>query len=92
MFKRIDALHTLPQLALNAPLVAPLRLRKPPHPDGMSTIEAIAEGLACVEDEQLKTQLLDCYATFVERTDRQRGRIRDSRNTFATHENTRNDC
>jgi DTW domain-containing protein YfiP len=76
MFKRIDVLHRLPQLALGAPVVAPHRLRKPPHPDGMSTIEAIAEALALVEDARLRTPLLTSYATFVERMDRQRGRIR----------------
>jgi DTW domain-containing protein YfiP len=91
MFKRIAVLHQLPQLALGAPTVAPQRLRKPPHPNGMSTIEAIAEGLALVEDARLKGPLLDCYAKFVARADRQRGRIRLNENPSIALDNPR-DC
>jgi DTW domain-containing protein len=76
MYQRIPILHQTPQLALLAPAVAPMRLRVPPHPDGMSTIEAIAYGLGIIEDPKLKLPLLDGYARFVERADRQRGRIR----------------
>jgi DTW domain-containing protein YfiP len=76
MFKRISVLHDLPQLALAAPECAPNRLRQPPHPDGMSTIEAIAAGLSIVESPALSEPLLACYARFVERADEQRGRIR----------------
>lgn len=76
MFKRISVLHDIPQLALPAPECAPHRLRQPPHPDGMSTIEAIAAGLAITGDPALLAPLLECYARFVERADEQRGRVR----------------
>lgn len=76
MYQRITALHRIPHLALDAPVIAPPRLRTPPRPDGMSTIEAIAEGLSRIEAPYLKAPLLESYARFVERADRQRGRIR----------------
>ncbi|MGC4063584.1 MAG: tRNA-uridine aminocarboxypropyltransferase [Polyangiaceae bacterium] len=75
MYKRISALRGLPQLALQAPTVVPQRLRTPPHPDGMSTIEAIAEALALIENPDRKPPLLRCYEEFVLRASRQRGRI-----------------
>jgi len=77
MFKRIHLLRHIPQLALSAPKQAPNRLRKPPHADGMSTIEAIALALAALESEQVANSLLQSYALFVEQADRQRGRIRE---------------
>lgn len=88
MYQRITALHRMPHLALNAPVIAPHRLRTPPHPDGMSTIEAIAEGLGRIEDPRLKAPLLDGYARFVERTDRQRGRIRNDENSLLALDTT----
>lgn len=81
MFKRIDALRSLPILSLSAPLHAPHRLRQPPHPDGMSTIEAIAEALDLLEPPSVRSSLYQAYAAFVERSDRQRGRIRSTPNT-----------
>jgi DTW domain-containing protein YfiP len=97
MYQRIPILHQTPQLALPAPKVAPMRLRVPPHPEGMSTIEAVAYGLSLVEDPKLKIPLLDTYARFVEHADRQRGRLRTETHSLTdttpqTHlENGRND-
>jgi len=76
MYKRIEALHRLPQLALQPPEVAPLRLRQPPRSDGMSTIEAIAAGLSLVETSTIGSRLLESYAEFVKRADFAHGRRR----------------
>lgn len=79
MYKRIPALHQLPQLALPAPTTAPARLRQPTRDDGMSTIEAIAAGLSLIEDPALGAALLDVYAEFVRRADAAHGRVRTER-------------
>lgn len=76
MYKRIGALHQLPQLALPPPAQAPARLRQPTRDDGMSTIEAIAAGLSLVEDPALGSRLLDVYTEFVRRADAAHGRVR----------------
>lgn len=76
MYKRMAALHQLPQLALPAPATAPARLRQPTRDDGMSTIEAIAAGLSLVEDPAIGSALLDVYAEFVRRADAAHGRVR----------------
>ena len=78
MYKRIHALRGLPELALQAPVVAPLRLRQPPHADGMSTLEAIAHALALLEGEQIAQPLHVLQAEFVQRMDTLRGRRRDA--------------
>jgi DTW domain-containing protein len=76
MYKRIESLRRLPELALPPPLVIPHRLRQPPRPDGMSTIEAIAAGLAIAEDPGLGTVLRGAYTEFVRRADAAHGRLR----------------
>jgi DTW domain-containing protein len=78
MYKRIDALQRLPELALPVPSVVPRRLRQPPRADGMSTIEAIAAGLSLVEDRDLGQVLLEVYAEFVRRADAAHGRVRQA--------------
>lgn len=77
MYKRIEALHRLPELALPPPLLVPHRLRQPPRSDGMSTIEAIAAGLSVVEDPAHGRVLLNSYAEFVRRADLAHGRTRE---------------
>jgi DTW domain-containing protein len=76
MYKRIAALHRLPELALPPPMVVPNRLRQPPRSDGMSTIEAVAAGLSVVENPAHGRVLLDSYAEFVRRADLAHGRKR----------------
>jgi DTW domain-containing protein len=78
MYQRIDSLRRLPELGLPPPVVVPHRLRQPPRPDGMSTIEAIAAGLAIVEDPGLGTTLCAVHAEFVRRADAAHGRVRPS--------------
>ena len=76
MYKRIDLLRRLPELALPSPIEVPHRLRQPPRDDGMSTIEAIAAGLSLVEAEEHGRVLLATFAEFVRRADAAHGRRR----------------
>jgi DTW domain-containing protein YfiP len=77
MYKRIDALHGLPELAL-PPANTRYRLRKPTHPAGMSTLEAIATALAELEGAAVGEPLFELYAELVRRTDALRGRDRNN--------------
>ncbi len=77
MYKRIEALRSLPELALPAPVVVPHRLRQPPHEAGMSTLEAIAHALALLEGPDVAAPLHALQADFVQRMDALRGRRRD---------------
>lgn len=78
MYKRIEALRELPELALPPPRVAPLRLRQPPHEAGMSTLEAIAHAVALLEGSEAAAPLHALQADFVQRMDALRGRRRDA--------------
>lgn len=78
MYKRIDALRELPELALPAPTVVPIRLRQPPSPHGLSTLEAVAHALALLEGPELATPLHALQAELVRRVDAHRGRRRDT--------------
>jgi len=77
MYKRQAALRELPELALPAPSVTPTRLRRPTHPDGMSTIEAIASALSLIEGAECAAPLWALHAELVRRADRMRGRKRE---------------
>ncbi len=77
MYKRVPALRELPELTLPALAVAPTRLRQPPRPEGMSTIEAIAEALALLEGPERAEPLRAFYAELVRRADYMRGRKRE---------------
>lgn len=78
MYKRISALRALPELALPAPAVVPVRLRQPPSPHGLSTLEAVAHALALLEGEGLAEPLHTLQAELVRRVDAHRGRRRDT--------------
>jgi DTW domain-containing protein YfiP len=77
MYKREATLRELPELALPAPNVTPTRLRRPTHPDGMSTIEAIASALSLLEGPECAAPLWTLHAELVRRADRMRGRKRE---------------
>lgn len=77
MYRRIEALRHLPELALPPPPVPPIRLRNPPRSDGMSTLEAIAHALALLEGPGLAEPLLALHDELVRRVDTRRGRLRD---------------
>lgn len=84
MYKRIDALRSLPELSLKETQAPPARLRQPTCPDGMSTIEAIAAALGMLEDPPLCPPLLAAYERFVERADLIHGRVRPRATTERT--------
>ncbi len=77
MYKRIVALRGIPELALRAPTVAPLRLRQPPHAEGMSTLEAIAHALELLEGAERAAPLHALQIELVRRMDALRGRRRE---------------
>ena len=77
MYKRVAALRDLPELTLPAPTITPTRLRQPPQPDGMSTIEAIAAALSMLEGAATAAPLWALHAELVRRADLMRGRRRE---------------
>jgi DTW domain-containing protein YfiP len=77
MYKRVPELRDLPELSLPAPQITPTRLRRPPQPEGMSTIEAIAAALSALEGPELAAPLWALHAELVRRADQMRGRKRE---------------
>jgi DTW domain-containing protein YfiP len=76
MYKRVWELRALPEFGLPTPSVTPTRLRRPPQPEGMSTIEAIASALSNLEGTEQAAPLWALHAELVRRADRMRGRTR----------------
>lgn len=72
MMQRVPALQRMPRLSLPPAAPAP-RLRRPPIPGGMSTLEAIAETLRFLGHAVEAARLLDFHAEAVERASRLRG-------------------
>ncbi|WP_243336942.1 DTW domain-containing protein [Anaeromyxobacter soli] len=72
MMQRLPALQRLPRLSLPGP-PAGLRLRRPPWPDGMSTLEAIAGALAAFGAGDASARLLALHDAGVERVLRLKG-------------------
>ena len=64
----------LPRLALAPPAEPVERLRTPPHPEGMSTLEAVAFALAQLEGPEIAQPLLALHARAVDQGLRARGR------------------
>ncbi|NOJ98307.1 DTW domain-containing protein [Corallococcus sp. CA049B] len=75
MVQRVPALRRLPGMRLPPPAPDTRRLRKPPHPDGMSTLEAMAGALARLEGEELAKPLLTLHELMIERVLASRGRL-----------------
>ncbi len=67
MTQRIAALRPLPRLALPPPEPGLLRLREPPHPSGMSTLDAIARAVAVLEGPEAAQPLERLAALRVQR-------------------------
>lgn len=72
MMQRVPALRGLPRLSLPPAAPGP-RLRRPPRPGGMSTLEAIAEALRFLDHGGDAARLLAFHAEAVERASRLRG-------------------
>ncbi len=65
MRRKIVALRGLPFLVLAPPAAPRLRLRRPDHPSGMSTLEAIAAAIALLEGPERGAALERLHDTFV---------------------------
>ncbi|NBD13250.1 MULTISPECIES: tRNA-uridine aminocarboxypropyltransferase [Corallococcus] len=75
MMQRVPALRRLPGLRLPPPGPDTRRLRRPPHPDGMSTLEAMAGALARLEGADVAKPLLTLHELMIERVLASRGRL-----------------
>ena len=75
MVQRVPALNALPHFSLPPPRPGTQRLRTPPHPEGMSTLEAVAEAVGLLEGEAAAEALRALHALMVERTLAARGRV-----------------
>lgn len=74
MNQRIEGLRGLPRLSLPPPPAHSIRLRQPLHPDGMSTLEAIAGAVAALEGDAQAEPLYALHALSVARVLASRGR------------------
>jgi DTW domain-containing protein len=72
MVQRLPELRTLPRLRLGPPAEVP-RLRRPHHPSGMSTLEAIAAALELCGEPGPSAQLFGIHAAVMARSERMRG-------------------
>jgi DTW domain-containing protein len=63
----VPKLRAMPRLALPPPLPGTRRLRQPPHADGMSTVEAIAQALFLLEGPQVSEPLHALHRLHMER-------------------------
>lgn len=73
MVQKLTPLHRLPRFSLVGGPPAGKRLRTPPHPDGMSTLEALAVALGVLEGPTVRDHLLDAHARFVEQVLQSKG-------------------
>lgn len=75
MLQRVPALRRLPGLALPPPPPHTRRLRRPPNPEGMSTLEAMAGAVALLEGEELARHLYTLHELMIDRVLASRGRL-----------------
>jgi DTW domain-containing protein YfiP len=67
ILRRLERVRALPRLSLTPALTQVERLRRPPFPGGMSTLEAIAEAVAHVDGEERAQPLRALHSRMVER-------------------------
>lgn len=67
MVQSLAGLWQLPRFSLVGGPPPGRRLRTPPHPDGMSTVEALALALGVLDGPRVQEHLLDAHARFVNR-------------------------
>jgi DTW domain-containing protein YfiP len=77
MYQRLPELRRLPGLALPPPAPDTRRLRRSPHPYGMSTVEAIAGAIAVLEGEEVARSLHALHEVMIDRVMAARGRLGD---------------
>jgi DTW domain-containing protein YfiP len=75
MVQRLPVLRRMPGLALPPPPPNTRRLRRPPNPDGMSTLEAMAGAVALLEGEEKAQQLYALHELMIDRVMQSRGRL-----------------
>lgn len=75
MVQRVPQLRRLPSLTLPPPAPNTRRLRRPPHPEGMSTIEAMAGAVALLEGEEVARPLYALHELMIDRVLASRGRL-----------------
>jgi DTW domain-containing protein YfiP len=75
MVQRLPVLRRLPGLALPPPRPNTRRLRRPPNPEGMSTLEAMAGAVALLEGEELALRLYALHELMIDRVLESRGRL-----------------
>jgi DTW domain-containing protein YfiP len=68
MAQRVPALRGLPRLSLPAIPAAVERMRRPPRPDGLATLEAIARALELLEGPEVARPLDALFAEVVRRS------------------------
>ena len=76
MARRVPGLGQLPRLHLAPADTAPARIRRPPIPNGMATIEAVARALDHLEGPGTGAPLDMMFARFVETHRKLRGKVR----------------
>lgn len=67
MLKRLPGICALPRLGVTPVRVEAERLRRPPFPGGMSTLEAMAEAVALIEGADRAAPLRKLHADMVDR-------------------------
>lgn len=75
MARRIDALQSLPRFSPTPSATPPRRVRRPPTPGGMATIEAIARAVEHFEGPEPAAALDALFDAMVEGVRKQRGYI-----------------
>jgi len=75
MLQRVPALRALPRLSLPPLWPDKMRMRRPPSPEGLSTLEAIALALGKYEGEPVQAPLLALYELAVQGVLLTRGRL-----------------
>lgn len=75
MYHRLPALSRLPGLTLPPPPPDARRLRRAPHPNAMSTVEAIAGALSVLEGEHVARPLYALHELMIDRVMAARGRL-----------------
>ena len=75
MLQRVPALRALPRLSLPPVWPDKVRMRRPPSPEGLSTLEAIALALGKYEGEPVQAPLLALYELAVQGVLLTRGRL-----------------
>jgi DTW domain-containing protein len=70
---RHPELSGLPRVKISTPNKSIYQLRAQSRPEGMATLQAIAEGLGIIEGDRVRAQLMKLYHAKIERTLKGRG-------------------